>query len=148
MYINPIKNVLLLICEESNDFQYWKKIITEQNSGLSNIAFGSNVYHQVNATVIKNVSRPAFVNGEYGNDMIYYHVLGIGGAAISLSFLNCISYTGIELKFSQLLTDIDIQMWGVAPMRRNLIQALQQRGKASRMGLLKCMLDEMSGNHA
>ena len=86
MYINPIENVLLLICEDSTDFLSWNKIIVEQNSGLSNITFGSKVFHQVNATVIKNVSRSAFVNGEFDNDMIDYHVLGIGGAAVSLSF--------------------------------------------------------------
>ena len=80
--------------------------------------------------------------------MIDYHVLGIGGAAISVSFVNCISSTSIELKFSQLLTDANIQLCGVSPMRRNLIRALQRRGKSSRMGLLKCMLDELSGDHA
>ena len=148
MYINPVENVLLLICEDSTDFVSWKKIIVEQNSGLSNITFGSKVFHQVNATVIKNVSRSAFVNGEFDNDMMDYHVLGIGGAAVSLSFLNCVNYTGIELKFSQLLTDVNIQMWGVAPMRRNLVRTLQRRTKDTRMGLLKCMLDELSGDHA
>ena len=33
-------------------------------------------------------------------------------------------------------------------MKRNLIRALQRRAKSSQMGLLKCMLDELSGNHA
>ena len=80
--------------------------------------------------------------------MIDYHVLGISGAAVSLRFLNCINYNSIELKFVQLLTDINIQMWGVALMRLNLIRALQRRGKASRVGLLKCMLDEVSGDHS
>ena len=80
--------------------------------------------------------------------MIDYHVLGIGGAAVSIGFSNCVSSTSIELKFCQLLSDNNIQMWGVAPMRRNLIRALQRRGKNSRMGLLKCMLDELLGDHA
>ena len=148
VYVNPIEHVLLLICEESNNFQYWNKIINEQNSGLSSISFGSKVYHQINVTVIKNVSRTALVNGEYDNDMIDYHVLGIEGASVSLTFSNCVRSTGIELKFSQLFRDTNNQMWGVAPMRRNLARALQRRGKASRMGLLKRMLDELSGDHA
>ena len=80
--------------------------------------------------------------------MMDYHVLGIGGASISISFSNCIRSTGIELKFSQLLTDINIQMWGVQPMRRNLTRALQRRSESTRMALLKCMLDEVSGDHA
>ena len=80
--------------------------------------------------------------------MINYHVLGIGGAAVSLSFLNCVNFNGIELNFSQLLTDVNIQMWGVAPMRRNLVRTLQRWTKDTRMGLLKCMLDELSGDHA
>ena len=84
MYINPIEHVLLLICEDSDQFQYWKKIITEQNNGLETICFGSKVFRQINATVIKNVSRQGFINGEYDNDMIDYHVLGIGGAAVSI----------------------------------------------------------------
>ena len=85
--------------------------------------------------MIKNVSRTAFINVEYDNDMIDYHVLSIGGAAVSFTFSNCVSCTSIELKFFQLLRDPNIQIWGVAPMRRNLIQALQRRGKTSRMGL-------------
>ena len=80
--------------------------------------------------------------------MTDYHIIGIGGAAISVSCVNCLSSTSIELKFSQLLTDINIQLWGVSPMRRNLIRALQRRAESSRMGLLKCMLDELSGDHA
>ena len=81
------------------------------------VAFVPKVYYQINPTVIKNVSRGAFINGKYDNDMMEYHVLGIGGAAISLSFLDCLSSTSIELKFSQLLNDDNIQMWGNAPMR-------------------------------
>lgn len=86
MYINPIEHILLLICEEINNFQYWKKIINDQTSGLSTTLFGYKVYHQINANVIKNGSRTAFINEEYDNDMIDYHVLGISGAAISLTF--------------------------------------------------------------
>ena len=37
---------------------------------------------------------------------------------------------------------------GCHPIWRNLIRALQRRGKKSRMELLKCMLDELSGDHA
>ena len=148
MFINPVQDVLLLVCDQSNDFQYWKKIIEEQNSGLLTVVFGTKVYYQINASVIKNVSRGAFINGEYDNDMMDYHVLGIGGAAISLSFLDCLSSTSIELKFSQLLNDDNIQMWGNAPMRRNLIRVLQKRGKATRMPLLKCMLKELHGDHS
>ena len=66
--------------------------------------------------MIKNVSREAFINGSYDNDMMDYHVLGIGGAAISIIFSNCIRLTGIELKCSQLLTNFNIQMWGVQPL--------------------------------
>ena len=71
--------------------------------------------------MVKNVSRTAFLNGEYNNDMIDYHVLGIGGAVVSLTFSNCMSSNDIKLKFFQLMRDSNIQMWGVAPMRRNLI---------------------------
>ena len=53
------------------------------------MVFGDKTYHQINATIIKNISRDAFINGEYNNDLIDYHVLGIGGAAILLSFLGC-----------------------------------------------------------
>ena len=125
-----------------------EKIIEEQNSGLLTVVFGTKVYYQINASVIKNVSGGAFINGEYDNDMIDHHVLGIGGAAISLSFLDCLSSTSIELKFSQLLNDDNIQMWGNAPMRRNLIRVLQKRGKATRMPLLKYMLKELHGDHS
>ena len=88
---------------------------------MLSITLGSNIYHQTNATIIKNVSRHAFINGESNNDMIDYHVLVIGWAAISLSFVKCISSTGIGLNLLQLLTDYNVQMLGVAPMRRNLI---------------------------
>lgn len=127
MYINPIEPVLLLICEDCDQFHYWNKIITEQNNGLTTICFGSKAFHQINATVLKNVSRQGFINGEYNNEMIDYHDLDIGGTAISIGVSNCVSSTAIELKFCQLLSDHNIQMWGVAPMRRNLIRALHQR---------------------
>ena len=108
MHINPVESVLLLLCEDSQDVKYWKKIIQEQNSGLSDISFGSKVFHQINATVIKYISREAFINGSYDNDMMDYHVLGIGGAAISISFSKCMRSTGIELKSSPFLTDVNI----------------------------------------
>lgn len=91
MFIHPLQDIFLLVCDQSIDFQYWQKIIEEQDSGLLTIAFGCKVYYQINATVIKNVNRAAFINGEYDNDMMDYHVLGIGGTAISFSFLGCLS---------------------------------------------------------
>ena len=148
MYIEPGKDILVLICEDSADFPYWNKIIKEQSAGLSTLQFGANTFHQINATIIKNVSRNAFINGEYDNDLMDYHVLGIGGAAISLSFLGCAYSTDIELKFSQILMDSHIQIWGLAPMRRNLLRVLQRRASSTRMSLLKCMLDEFTGDHA
>lgn len=113
MYFKPVQNILLLVCEDSLDCSYWKKIIEEQDSGLLTVVFETKTYYQINASVINNVSHGAFVNGEYDNDMMDYHVLGIGGAAISLSFKGCSDATSIELKFSQLLNDENIQMWGV-----------------------------------
>ena len=75
-------------------------------------------------------------------------MLGIGGAAISLSFLDCANSTSIELKFSQIIMDDNIQIWGLCPMRRNLLRVIHRRVKSTRMALLKCMLDEFIGDHA
>lgn len=65
-----------------------------------------------------------------------YHVLGIGAAAISLSLLDCAISTSIELKFSQILMDSNIQIWGMCPMRRNILRVMQRRAASSRMSLL------------
>ena len=147
MFVSPGESIVVLICNDSNDFPYWDKIIKEQNNSLDVVRLGTKSFYQINATVIKNISRHAFINGKYYNDLIDYHVLGIGGAAISLSFVNSSCSTGIELKFSQILVDVNVHIWGVTPMRRNMIRALQRRGKGSRMGLLKYMLDELWGDH-
>ena len=64
MYIKPVHNILLLVCEDSSDFSYWEKIIKEQDSGLLTVVFGTKTYYQINASVINNVSHGAFVNGE------------------------------------------------------------------------------------
>ena len=80
--------------------------------------------------------------------MMDYHDLGIGGAAILLSFQGCSNSTSIELKLSQLLTDKKIHMWGAAPMQRNFAQVLQRQGEGSRMSLLKFKLNGVHGDHA
>ena len=95
MYIRPIHNVLLLVCDQSINFQYWKKVIEEKDSGFLTIVFGSKIYYQINAIVIKNARRGTFINSEYDNSLMDYHVLGIGSAAISTRFLDCSSSTGI-----------------------------------------------------
>ena len=92
------------------------------------LVFGYKLFRQINDTVLNNISRALFVNGKYDNDLINYHVLGIGGTSISLSFMNCINSTSIELKFLQIIMDGNIQMRRVAPMRRNLLTILQRRG--------------------
>ena len=63
------------------------------------IVFGSKLCHEINARVITHVMK-SFINGEYDNDLMDYHVIGIGGAAIFLSFLNCTNSTSIKLKLS------------------------------------------------
>ena len=100
MFVSPGESIVVLISNDSTDFSYWDKIIKEQDTGLDVVCFGSKTFYQINATVLKNVSRHAFINGEYDNDLIDYHVLGIGGAAISLSFVKCARSTGIKFKFS------------------------------------------------
>ena len=60
---------------------------------------------QIRASVLNNVRRDAFVNGTMYHDDINYHVLGVGGAAISISFDECCSSASIELKFSQVLDE-------------------------------------------
>ena len=75
MYIKTTENILLLIYEDSIDFQYWNKIINEQNNGLLIITFGSKIYHQINSAVINNVSREVFINGEYYIDLMDYMLL-------------------------------------------------------------------------
>jgi len=54
------------------------------------------------------------------NDEIEYHVVGIGGAEISVSFFNCHSASSMELKFNQLVEDNSIQILGTNPMKRNV----------------------------
>lgn len=51
-------------------------------------------------------------------------MIGVGGAAISLSFDKCYYSTSIEVKFSHILIDEDFQMWGPLPMKRNLYRVL------------------------
>ena len=143
MYMKPGEDFLLLVCDDSRDIYDWNKIIDEQSNGLIKILFGTKSYHQINASVVKNVSRDAFINGEYDNDRMDYHVLGIGGAAISISLYQFDDSKSIELKFSQILTDVDIQVCGVSPMKRNLLRNLQRRAATSRGAILKCMLDEL-----
>ena len=112
MQIKPGEDILVFKCEDSIDFAYWKKIIDEQSAKLSTLVFGVKTYHQINATVIKNFSRNAFINGEYDNDLIDYHVLGIGGSTISLSFLGFADSISIELRFSQIIMDDNVHIWG------------------------------------
>ena len=138
----------MLICDDSLEFPYWNKIIEEQSAELSTLVSSAKRYHQINATIIKNISQDAFVNGEYYSDLMDYHVLGIGGAAISLGFLGCANLTSIELFFCQILIDSNIQIWGVCPMRYNLLRVLQWRASISKMALLNCMLDEFTGYYA
>ena len=95
------------------DFAYWKKILDEQSAKLFTLVFGVKTYHQINTTIINIVSRNAFINREYDNDLVDYHVLGIGGAAISLSFLGCADSTSIKLRLSQIIMDDNVQIWGL-----------------------------------
>ena len=90
----------MLICEDSLEFPYWNKIIEQKSSDLLTLAFGTKTCHRINATIIKNFSRDAFINVEYDNNLIDYHVLEVGGAAVSLSFLDCVDSTSIKLRFS------------------------------------------------
>ena len=53
VYIKPIHNILLLVCDDSLDFLYWKNIIEEQDSGLLTLVFRTKIYYQINALVIK-----------------------------------------------------------------------------------------------
>ena len=76
----------LLVCNDSIDFQYWNKITEQQSRCLVTFVFGDKTYYQINATVIRNISQNVFVNGELDNDRMDYHVLGVGGAAIPISF--------------------------------------------------------------
>ena len=54
---------------------------------------------QIRASVLNNTRRETFVNGAMDNDNINYHVLGVGGAANSISFDECCSSTSIEVIF-------------------------------------------------
>ena len=103
MYIKSGEAILMLICDDSLEFPYWNKIIEEQSAGLSTLVFGAKTFHQISATIIKNVSQDAFINREYDNNLMDYHVMGIDDAAISLSFLGCANSTSIKLNFSRLL---------------------------------------------
>lgn len=92
------------------------------------------------------MSSDAFINGEHDNDIMNYYVLGIWGAAISLSLTTCARSTSIELKFLQILVDKNVHIWDVTPMRSNINQARQRRGMGSSMRLLKCILDKLWGD--
>ena len=94
---------MIIIGTESGDFQYWKRIIIEQDRSLDDVVFNDAHCHQINKTVLNNIRRDFFVNGEIDIDELEYHIIGIGGAAISLSFDGCSSSTSIELEVSQVL---------------------------------------------
>ena len=74
--------------------------------------------------MIHNVSQDEFVDGEYSNERMDYHVLGIGGTATFLNFPGCDRSTAIKLRLSQILTDDNIQIWGVSSMKHNLSREL------------------------
>ena len=104
-------------------------------------------YHQINATVINNARREYFVNGNMDKKELEYHVIGIGGSAIILSFDGCRAPTSIELKFSQVLNDKHLQIWGVAPMKRNMIRSLLRRSRDTRSTLIKQLIEVCYGDH-
>ena len=97
IFVRPDKDILVLISEDRTDFTHCNKTVTKYRNGLHTIVFGSKVYNQINATVLKNISRYSCVDSELDNDMINYHVIGIRGASISLGSVHCCKITSIEL---------------------------------------------------
>lgn len=136
MYIKEQEDVLLLVSKNHCNYMYWEKISREQNNGLENINIGMQLFDQIQATVIKNGRREDFINGVMDKDELEYHVVGIGGAAVSMSFPNCKASTSIELKFSELLEDKDIQLWGTTSNKWNLSQAIKKKKGVARNQLL------------
>ena len=149
MFIKPPHDILLLVADSHPQLEYWEMIIKMQDNGLDVIDIGENTYHQIHATVEKNARRPNFIQGDMDNKDISFHVVGIGGAAIAISFNDCPGHTSIEYKFQNVLSDQDIQIWGPAPMKRNLMQAIKKRtNKESAMILVQQLLTELRGDHS
>ena len=93
------------------------------------IIFNKERYHHINTTVVNNARRGGFVDGEIGTVELDYHIIGIGCAAISLSFDKCSPSTSIEFDFSQVLRDKYFQVSGFAPRKRNMMRSLSHRSK-------------------
>ena len=147
MYIKEPEDVLLLVSIDHRDFIYWDKIVREQNNGLATINIRLQTFVQIQATVITNARREDFINGVMDKEELEYHVVGIGGAAISLSFPNCNTSTSIEFKFSQFSQDKDIQLWGTTSNKRNLNRVIKKKQGVARNQLLRVLIDKLYGDH-
>ena len=147
MFIQPPERILILVDRLHRDFCYWDKLVFEQDNGLMDVSICDAEYCQIQGRVINNVKRGDFVNGELNNDQIEYMVLGIGGAALSLEFPNCDHSSSIELKFSDVANNDGIQIWGAAPMKRNLNRVVYLRKGVAQCRMLRVILDELKGDH-
>ena len=72
------------------------------------------------------MKREAYLNGTMDQDDTDYHVLGAGGAALSIAFDDCATSTSIEMKISWVLLDSESQVWKNNLMKRNLYRVLYQ----------------------
>ena len=87
------------------------------------------------------------MNGEIENDELEYHILGIGGATISLLFDEYSSSTSMELKILQLMYNEHLHIHDRSLTKWNLLCYLSCKSKDTRSALIKQLLEEFHSDH-
>ena len=111
MYLKSGDRIVILVGELHSNYGYWLGISEIQKNGLDKVLLDGHVFLQIRASLINNVKREAYLNGTMDQDETDYHVLGAGGAALSIAFDECATSTSIEMNFSWVLLDSEFQVW-------------------------------------
>ena len=148
MYLKSGDRVIFLVGKEHSNYDYWLKISLLQISYLDNVIIDDHDFMQIRASVINNVKRDKYLSGTMDIDDAHYHVLGAGGDALLIAFDECADSTSIEVKFSDILNEKEFQIWGNAPMKRNLYRVLyRRRSLIGKKTALIQMFDELYADH-
>ena len=148
MFLKSEDRIIILIGELYRNYGDWLIISEFQKNGLEKVTIDDHVFIQIRASVIQNVKRDAYLKGTMDYDEIDYHVLGAGGAALSIAFDECATSMSIELKFSWVLMENEFQIWGNHPTKRNLYRVLyRSKTEIGKKGSLKQMFNELYGDH-
>jgi hypothetical protein len=117
MFANPgnvPEQLLLLISIRPSLFgTTWLSIYNAQRSGQLPLEFGGDHYFQIEAQVVKNLTRRQFIDGIYRQNAVVDLLTKQGGASVGLHFPNCPFDFDMELKFASVIDKCStFQVWG------------------------------------